>query len=104
MQEDEDETIARYIGQIVAILELMNEKYPGFKSLISFQLLLNDGSQMHGASVSKYLEGEDFGNLLMNIQQAYAERYNEGAEFEINLAQLIMKLKNDVEGDKGGEI
>jgi len=102
--EEEDETIAKYVGQIVAILELMNQKYPSFKSLVSFQMLLSDGAYMQGASVSKYLEGEDFGNLLINIEQAYAERYNDGAEFEIDLAQLIMKLKDDVEGDKSGEI
>jgi hypothetical protein len=103
MEETEEETVARYVGQIVAILEIMNHKYPGFKSLVSFQLLLDDGAYMQGASVSKYLEGEDFGNLLINIEQAYAERYDDGTEFEIDLAKLIMNLRNDVEGDPGGE-
>ena len=100
---EQSEEIARYVGQIVAILDIMNLKYPTFKSLISFSIEIEDGQTVQGANISNFLEGGDLQDLLINIQDAYAKSYQDGETFEVDLAYLISKLKEDLGDDPIGE-
>lgn len=100
---EESEEVARHVGQIVAILDIMNLKYPSFKSLISFQIKIDDEQTVQGANISNFLEEGDLTELLVNVQDAYAKRYHEGADFEVDLEYLISKLKDDIGDDPSGQ-
>jgi|TARA_B110000967_G_C18762364_1_gene498553 hypothetical protein len=98
-----EEEVARYVGKLIGIMEMMNEKFPAFKSLFSFQLLLSEGSYLQGANVSRHLCGSDLTELMCNVQSSYAQRYDDGMDFEMDLMDLIIKLEDDLSGEAGGE-
>ena len=93
------ETIARCTGEIVAILALMNERYPEFRSLLSFKIALSNGDELNGANIGSDVDGNDLTDLLINIQEAYASQEGDGMDFEIELNVMINKLKEGLEGN-----
>lgn len=96
------ETIARYIGQIIAILDLMNEQYPEFKSIISFKIIINEEEEINGAGVGLAVEGGDLTDLLINISETCAKNGGEALDFEIELNVMLNKLQQGLK-DNGEE-
>ena len=91
------EQIAKYTGQLCAVLDIMNAKFPEFRSIMAFQIEVNEIDIISGANVGNDVCGSDLTNLLCSIQDAYAGKNLEGANFDLELNVILQRLRNDLE-------
>lgn len=101
--DNRDETVIAYAGQILNLINLLNEKFPSFTAAYSFQVLMDDASYLQGATVSEFATGSDIGDLMVLMQEAYSKKNPDGIEFEMDLAQMLVDLKTDLDGEPGGD-
>ncbi len=98
--EERIEEIARYTGQIVAIIDMMNQEFPEFQSIFAFKILCNPQETINGANVGDKVCGADLTDFMCSITDAYASKNIEGSDFDLDLKILIEKLKSDLNGRK----
>lgn len=94
------EELAKHTGQLVAIIDLMNQEYTEFHSIFAFKILCNENEQINGANVGSEVCGSDLTDFMCSIMDAYAIKNIEGADFDLDLKVLIEKLRKDINGDK----
>ena len=58
---------------------------------------VNEIDIISGANVGNDVCGSDLTNLLCSIQDAYAGKNLEGANFDLELNVILQRLRNDLE-------
>jgi len=101
--DNRDQTVIGYAGQILNLVNMLNEKFPSFTAIYSFQILMDDASYLQGATVSEFADGNDLSDLMVLVQEAYSKKNPDGIEFEMDLARLINDLSDELDGEPGGD-
>ena len=96
---DDANKIAEYLGRIIAILQCMQDKYPSFTHLFSFNIFMEGDSMVSAAHLSDDLSDGELRDLQDNVNNLFLQKNPSGIEFSKELEEILRKLEIDLDNE-----
>jgi len=102
-KENDEERVAYYLGRVIALLSILQERYKNFNHIFTFNIFCDDNELVAGCHTSEVLDNNDINDLMYNINKHFLQKNPDGINFDKQLEDILNELRIDSNGEDKGD-